>query len=60
MEPEKLKKRQQKEKDREEKNAMIEVATSEILNANRPITSCDQVRKIVEREQKVELSIHDV
>ena len=39
---------------------MIEAATTEILDANRPITSCDQVRKIVEREQKVELSIHDV
>ena len=39
---------------------MIEAATTEILDANRPITSCDQVRKIVEREKKVELSIHDV
>ena len=39
---------------------MIEVATSEILNANQPITSCDQIKRIVEREQRVKLSTHDV
>ena len=58
--PEKQRERKEKEKAREEKVSMIEATTNVMLDSRLPITSCDQVKRKVEKEHQVLLSSTDV
>ncbi len=59
-EPEKQRERKQKEKAVEDKVNIIAAAADQLLDSRVPVTSCDQVKRQVEKEQEVKLTTQAV